>query len=141
MPGGHSNPRVRILERLVLKPAWMESQLAPEREQPFLVGTDQVDHRLVIDLVAMKPNAAAQGEAHPLATASKLGVRRLYVQVMRPSTVAGGTGEAPPSKRVQYRDVCEWTAFADHPCAVASVTVSVTPADALKLFSAAKLLV
>jgi len=46
--------------------------------------------------VPVKPNAAAQGEVHPLAAALELTVWRLYVQVIRPSAVAGATGVAFP---------------------------------------------
>jgi hypothetical protein len=41
-----------------------------------------VDHGLVADLVAMKPNAAIEGEAKPVAAAWELPVGWLYVQVM-----------------------------------------------------------
>jgi len=65
-------------------------------EQSFLVRAHQVDHWLVVDLVAVKPNAAVEGEAHPLTAALEFPIRRLYVQVIRPSAVAGGTGAAFP---------------------------------------------
>ncbi len=47
----------------------------------------------------MKPNAAVEGEAHPLAAAREFPVGRCYEQVMRPSVVAVPTGAAAPEKR------------------------------------------
>jgi hypothetical protein len=63
------------------------------------------------------------------------------VQVIRPSIVAGATAAALPSNRTHWRGVCEWTARADHPPGVATRIVNVTPVDALKLLSAARLVV
>jgi hypothetical protein len=34
-------------------------------------------HRLIVDLMPMKPNAAVQGEAHPLTAALEFPIRRL----------------------------------------------------------------
>jgi hypothetical protein len=56
-------------------------------------------HRLVPDLMVMKPHAAVEGEAHPLAAACELLIGRRYVQVMWPATVALPTGAAIPLKR------------------------------------------
>ena len=71
----------------------------PERKQPFLIRAHEVHHRLVADLMPVKPNAAAEGETHPLAAASELPVRCVYVQVSLPATVAVPTGAAAPLKR------------------------------------------
>ena len=99
MPRRHPDPCPRVFERLVLKPLRPQLQLAAEREQPFLVGADEVDHRLVADLMSMKPDAAVEGEAHPLAAALELPIEWTYWQVMRPSMVAGATGFAVPENR------------------------------------------
>jgi len=55
----------------------MKSQLPAEREQAFFIGAHEVDHRLIVDLVPVKPNAAAEGESHPLAAAFELPIGRL----------------------------------------------------------------
>ena len=47
----------------------------------------------------MKPDAAVEGEAHPLAAALELPIEWTYWQVMRPSMVAGATGFAVPENR------------------------------------------
>ena len=49
-----------------------------------------------MNLVTVKPNAAVEGEAHPLTAALEFPIRRLYVQVILPSAVAGATGAAFP---------------------------------------------
>jgi hypothetical protein len=66
-----------MLEGLVLQPASVKAERAPQRQQSFFVRAHQVDHRLVADLVAVKPNAAVQGEAHPLPAACELPIGRL----------------------------------------------------------------
>jgi hypothetical protein len=99
MPCRDSNPRPRVFEGLVLEPLGPQVQLATERQQPFLVGTHEVDHGLVADPMPMKPDAAVEGEAHPLAAALELPIERTYWQVMRPSIVAGATGLAVPENR------------------------------------------
>src|SRR2546422_9043414 len=87
----------------------------------------------------MKPHAAVEGEAHPLAAACEFTVRRVYWQVMRPSTVAGANGAAVPEKRAHCRPGAKALVVdADHPDVVA-LTVMVTPADGFKLFISAKL--
>ena len=96
MPGLHTDPRVRVFERLVLEPAGVKPKSAAQLEQPFPICAHQVNHRLIVDLVAVKPNAAVEGEAHPLTAALEFPIRRLYVQVIRPSAVAGATGDAFP---------------------------------------------
>src|SRR2546430_9638026 len=103
MPRGHLDPRPRVFERLVLQPLRPQPQLATEPEQPLLVGTHEMDHALAPHGVAVKPHAAVEGEAHPLAAACKLPIWRRYWQGMRPSGVAGGTGGAPPEKKALYR--------------------------------------
>lgn len=55
-------------------------------------------HRLVIDPMAMKPHAAVEGEAHPLAAACELLVGTVYEQEMLPSRVAVPIGTAVPEK-------------------------------------------
>src|SRR5439155_1164673 len=55
--------------------------------------------RMVLVPVTMKPNAAVEGEAHPLAAAREFPVGWLYEQEMRPSVVALPTGAAAPEKR------------------------------------------
>ncbi|HKW39706.1 MAG TPA: hypothetical protein VJN39_00525 [Gemmatimonadales bacterium] len=61
-----------------MQPFWAELERRGEREQSCLVGAHQMDHRLAADRVAVKPNAAVEGEAHPLAAARECAVRRLY---------------------------------------------------------------
>lgn len=99
MPRRYSDPCPWVFERLVLEPLGPQLQLATERKEPFLVGTHEVDHRLVADPMPMKPDAAVEGEAHPLAAALELPIERTYWQVMRPSIVAGATGFAVPENR------------------------------------------
>src|ERR1043166_3781341 len=129
MPGRHPDAGIRILERLVLEPARLEPERTAEREQPLLVGAHEVHHRLVLDSVPVKPNAAAQGESHPLAAALEFPIRRVLGEGIR------------PSNSTHCRLVWEWTARADQPPGVAVTMVSVTPVDELKLFSDARLLV
>ena len=99
MPRRHTDAGARILERFVLQPGRMEPEGAPQLEQALLVGAHQVSHWLVVDLVVMKPNAAVEGEAHPLAAAFELLVGRRYVQVILPATVALPTAAALPLNR------------------------------------------
>src|SRR5947207_6740849 len=99
MPRRYPDSRPRVFERLVLQPRRLESEDRAEREQPLLVRAHQVHHRLPAQSVAMKPHAAVEGEAHPLAAACEFTVRRGYWQVMRPSIVAGATAGALPEKR------------------------------------------
>jgi hypothetical protein len=54
----------------------MEPEGAPQLEEALLVGAHQVRHRLIVDFMVMKPNAAVEGEAHPLAAAFELLVGR-----------------------------------------------------------------
>jgi len=54
----------------------MQAQGPPQLEEALLVRADQVRHRLVVDLMVMKPNAAVEGEAHPLAAACELAEAR-----------------------------------------------------------------
>ena len=74
----------------------MESQGAPQLQEPFFIRADQVDHWFVVDFVAVQPNAAVQGESHPFAAAFEFTVGQLYVQVILPSLVAGASGAALP---------------------------------------------
>jgi len=76
MPGLHADASVRVLERLVLEPASVKSQGSTQLEEPFLIGAHQVDHRLIVDFVAVKPNAAVQGEAHPVTAALEFTIGR-----------------------------------------------------------------
>jgi len=103
MPRRYPDSCPRVFEWLVLQPFRPELELAAEREQPLLVGADEVDHRLVADPMPMKPNAAVEGEAHPLAAAFELPIRPAYWQVMRPSMVAGATGFALPENNAHCR--------------------------------------
>jgi hypothetical protein len=77
MPGLDADSGVRVLERLVLEPAGVKSERATELEEALLVGAHQMDHRLIADLMAVKPNAAIEGEAHPLTAALEFPIRRL----------------------------------------------------------------
>ena len=87
-----------VLEGFVLQPGRSQLQLAAQREQPIPVGAHQVGHRFAVQPVPMKPHAAVEGEAHPLAAACELPVVRPYEQEMLPSTVAVPTGAARPEK-------------------------------------------
>ena len=61
---------------------------------------------------------------------------------MRPSTVAGGTGVAAPEKRAHWRaGAYALVAVADQPLGVAWFTTTVTPAEGVRLFICAKLVV
>src|SRR2546428_13470364 len=88
-----------ILPGLVLQPLLAQSQLAAQREQPVAVRAHEMHHRLAPQPVAMKPNAAVQGEAHPLTAACELPVGALYWQRMRPSIIPPMGGVAVPEKR------------------------------------------
>ena len=99
MPRRHPDSCPRVFQRLVLQPRRVEVERGGEGEQPLLVRAHEVHHGLAPNLVAVKPNAAVEGEAHPLAAACELTVRRVYWQVMRPSDVAGGCGVADPENR------------------------------------------
>ena len=99
MPRRHPDSRPRVFQRFVLQPGRLEVEGRGEGEQPFFVPAHQVHHRLAPNRVAMKPHAAVEGEAHPLAAARELTVRRVYWQVMRPSDAAGGCGAADPENR------------------------------------------
>ena len=103
VPRRHSNAGAGIFQRLVLQPLWPELQGLAQRQQPFLVGAHQVNHGLAADGVAVKPHAAVEGEAHPLAAAHELLIGGPYWQVIRPSDVAGATGDAPPENRAHCR--------------------------------------
>src|SRR5437879_10508817 len=141
MPRRYPDSGPWVLQRLVLQPRRLESEGRAEGEQPLLVSAHQVHHRLAPERVAMKPHAAVEGEAHPLAAACEFTVRRVYWQVMRPSTVAGANGAAVPEKRAHCRPGAKALVVdADHPDVVALI-VMVTPADGLKLFISAKLVV
>ena len=63
----------------------MEPEGAPQLEEALLVSADQVRHRLVMDFMVMKPNAAVEGEAQPLAAAFEFLIGRRYVQVILPA--------------------------------------------------------
>ena len=141
MPGRNPHAGVRIFEGLVLQPPCVKSEYPAKLEESFFVGADEVNHRLIVDLVAMKPNAAVQGESHPLTAALEFTIGRIYVQVILPSTVAGATGVAFPWNNTHSRVVCAWVARAAHPLGVACKTVSVTPVDGRKLLRAGRLLV
>ena len=77
MPGFYADPGVRVLERLVLEPAGLEPQRSAQLEEPFLVGAHEVHHGLFTDFVTVKPNAAVEGETHPLTAALEFPIRRL----------------------------------------------------------------
>jgi hypothetical protein len=55
----------------------LKSEGSAKREQPLFVGADEMDHRLTVDSMAVKPNAAAEGKAHPLAAAFEFAVRQI----------------------------------------------------------------
>src|SRR2546430_17159470 len=98
-------------------------------------------HALAPEGVAVKPHAAVEGEAHPLAAACKLPIRGRYWQVMRPSDVAGATGVAPPENRAHCRPgAYRLGVGADHPAGVGPFIPSTTPAGARKVPLRAKLL-
>ncbi len=99
VPGRDPNPGSRILQRLVLQPLRTQPQLPPNREQALPVGAHEVRHGLTVEIVSMKPHAAVEGEAHPLAAACKLPEGTLYEQEMWPSMVAVPGGDALPEKR------------------------------------------
>src|SRR2546422_11556417 len=99
MPRRNSLACPGILQGLVLQPLLAQSQLAAQREQPVAVRAHEMHHRLAPQPVAMEPNAAVQGEAHPLAAACELPAGALYWQRMRPSIIPPTGGVAVPEKR------------------------------------------
>jgi hypothetical protein len=54
----------------------LKTERATQFQQPFLIGAHQVDHRLIVDFVAVKPNAAVEGESHPLTAAFEFAIGR-----------------------------------------------------------------
>ena len=78
VPSRNSYACPGIFQRLVLQPLRLEPERRAEREQPLLVSAHEVHHRLAAHRVAMKPHAAVEGEAHPLAAAREFTVRRVY---------------------------------------------------------------
>lgn len=77
----------------------MQPEVAAHAEQLLPVGAHEMRHGLAAHAVPMKPNAAVEGETHPVAAACELAVGRRYVQVILPSTVAFPTGVAFPEIR------------------------------------------
>ncbi len=77
----------------------METERLPEREQSVPIRAHEVRHAVAVESVPMKPNAAIEGEAHPLAAARELPVALAYPQATFPSVVATPRGAAPPEKR------------------------------------------
>ncbi len=77
----------------------MEPERLPEREQSVPIRAHKVRHAVAVEPVPMKPNAAVEGEAHPLAAACELPVTLVYPQTILPSTVASPGGVAMPEKR------------------------------------------
>jgi len=76
----------------------MEAERLPDREQSVPIRAHEVRHAVAVESVPMKPNAAVEGEAHPLAAACELSVTLVYPQTICPSTVASPRGAAPPEK-------------------------------------------
>src|SRR5205807_9641164 len=99
MPRRYPDSGPWVFQRLVLQPRRLEAEGRADGEQPLLVSAHQVYHRLASERVAMKPHAAVEGKAHPLAAACEFTVRRGYCQVMQPSVVAGATRGTLPGKR------------------------------------------
>jgi len=99
MPGRYPDSGSRIFQGLVLQPLRSQPQLPPQRQEAILVGAHEVDHPLAADPVSVKPHAAVEGEAHPLAAACEFPNGRLYEQEIRPSVVALPTGVAVPENR------------------------------------------
>src|SRR6184192_2157004 len=99
MPRRYPDPCPRIFERLVLQPLRPHAERGSQRQQALLVGAHEVHHALAVVDVPMKPNAAVEGEAHPLAAAREFPIGWVYEQEMRPSVVALPTGAAAPEKR------------------------------------------
>ena len=77
----------------------MQTERTADREELRAVGRNQMRHRLTAQVIAMKPNAAVEGEQHPLAAALELTPGWCYWQTIRPSTVAGGIGGPAPANR------------------------------------------
>jgi len=82
-----------------LQPDGMEAERLPEREQSVPIRAHEVRHAVAVESVPMKPNAAVEGEAHPLAAARELPVALVYPQAIFPSVVASPGGVAMPEKR------------------------------------------
>ena len=77
VPRGPAFPRPRVFQRLVLEPRRVQAQGTADGQQPLPIGAHQMRHALAPDAVPVKPDAAVEGEAHPLAAARELpaGVR------------------------------------------------------------------
>ena len=96
VPGVDPLPGSRILEGFVLQPRRPEAERPADGEESLLVRADEMSHRFIADAPAMKPNAAVEGEAHPLAAAFEFTPGSTYWQATLPSTVAGPSGPALP---------------------------------------------
>jgi len=141
MPCRYSDSRPWVFQRLALQPLRAQLQSAAEREQSLPVRAHEMHHRLAPHPVPVKPDAAVEGEAHPLTAACELTVGRLYWQVTRPSAVAGGTGGAAPENSAHVRPgAYRLVVVADQPPATA-LMLRVTPAEGCKLFIRAGLAV
>lgn len=78
----------------------MQPQRPPQCHEAVPIRAHEVRHRLAVEMVPMKPNAAVEGEAHPLAAAREFSVGRFYWQTIRPSIIPGKGGLATlPEKR------------------------------------------
>src|SRR5207244_1154524 len=102
MPGGDPDPGARVFQGLVLQPRRVQVELPPQGEQALAIRAHEVHHRLPSECVAVKPNAAVEGEAPTLAAACELPVGGRYWQAMRPSIVAGG-GAVAGQENTEHR--------------------------------------
>ena len=82
----------------------MHPEVPAHDQEALPVRAHEVRHRLAAHAVAMKPDAAVEGEAHALAAAPELAIWGRYEQVILPSTVAAPTGAALPDMRKHWRE-------------------------------------
>lgn len=74
----------------------MEPEGVTQRQQSLPVRAHQMDHCCAAQPPAMKPNAAVEGEAHPLAAARELLPGPTQLQLILPSCVAVPMAAALP---------------------------------------------
>jgi hypothetical protein len=96
MPRRHPDTRAGILERLVLEPLRAKSEHRAHGQETFAVRADEMHHGLAPEPPPVKPNAAVEGEAKPIAAAHELLPGLAQLQVILPSCVAVPTGAALP---------------------------------------------
>ncbi len=99
MPGFDPHPRPGVFQGLVLEPSGIESEAVTDEQERFTAGTDEVNHRLVVNDVTVEPHAPIHRVDHPFTPARERSDQLRQEQAATPSLVAFPTGVAEPKKR------------------------------------------